>query len=142
VKSLVEWEDPPQLRKVLSRISLLLTQTGQRDNWLLADYTGNLARKIVAFKLLTGQMVRANVGDAVVVYAVEKFGLKVKPQGLEVDAYDLKLARMLDKLKERRTLTPKKRCCPQYWKYNPNEEPISTSEHVFGCHDFIGMEYE
>jgi len=119
VKSLVEWEDPPQLRKVLSRISLLLTQTGQRDNWLLADYTGNLARKIVAFKLLTGQMVRAKVGDAVVVYAVEKFGLKVKPQGLEVDADDLELARMLDKLKERRNPHAKKAELPPILEIQP-----------------------
>jgi len=108
VKSMVEWEDPPQLRRVLSRISLLLTQMGQRENWLLADYVGNLARKIVAFKLLTGQMVKANVGDAVVAYAVEKFGLKVKPQGLEADADDLELVRMLDKLKERRNPHAKK----------------------------------
>jgi hypothetical protein len=119
VKTLVEWEDPPQLRKVLSRISLLLTLTGQRDNWLLADYTGNLARKIVAFKLLTGQMVRANVGDAVVVYAVEKFGLKVKPQGLEVDADDLELARMLDKLKERRNPHAKKAELPPILEIQP-----------------------
>jgi hypothetical protein len=101
VKTLVEWEDPPQLRKVLSRISLLLAQRGQRENWLLADYAGNLARKIVTFKLLTGQTVKANVGDAVVAYAVEKFGFKVQPQGLDADADDLELARMLDKLKER-----------------------------------------
>ena len=97
----MEWEDPPQLRKVLSRISLLLAQRGQRENWLLADYAGNLARKIVTFKLLTGQTVKANVGDAVVAYAVEKFGFKVQPQGLDADADDLELARMLDKLKER-----------------------------------------
>ena len=55
VKTLVEWEDPLQLRRVLSRISLLLTRMGQRENWLLADYAGKLARKIVAFKLLTKQ---------------------------------------------------------------------------------------
>jgi len=45
--------------------------------------------------------VKANVGDAVAAYATEKFGLKVKPQGLEADADDLELVRMLDKLKER-----------------------------------------
>jgi len=45
--------------------------------------------------------VKANVGDAVVAYAVEKFGFKVQPQGLDADADDLELARMLDKLKER-----------------------------------------
>ena len=101
VKTLVEWEDPPQLRKVLSRISLLLTQMGQRENWLLADFTGNLARKTVAFKLLTCQTVNANVGDAVVAYAAEKFGLKVKPQGLEAEADDLELVRMLDKFKDK-----------------------------------------
>jgi hypothetical protein len=101
VKTLVEWEDPPQLRRVLSRISLLLTQMGQRENWLLADFTGKLARKTVAFKLLTCQTVPANVGDAIVAYAAEKFGLKVKPPGLKVDADDLELVRMLDKVKDR-----------------------------------------
>jgi len=120
VKSMVEWEDPPQLRRVLSRVSLLLAQIGQRENWLLADYVGNLARKIVAFKLLTGQMVKANVGDAVAAYATEKFGLKVKPQGLEADADDLELVRMLDKLKDKRNPHAKKvKLLPILEKYNP-----------------------
>jgi hypothetical protein len=40
IRALVEWEDPPQLRRVLSRISFLLAVMGQRENWLLADYAG------------------------------------------------------------------------------------------------------
>jgi hypothetical protein len=99
VETLVEWEDPPQLRRVLSRISLLLSQMGERENWLLANYTGNLARKVVTFKLLTSKNVRTHVGDAVVVYAIEKFGLKAKPPNLKVFDEDLELTRMLDKFK-------------------------------------------
>jgi hypothetical protein len=72
---------------------------GERENWLLANYTGNLARKVVTFKLLTSKNVRTHVGDAVVVYAIEKFGLKAKPPNLKVFDEDLELTRMLDKFK-------------------------------------------
>jgi len=84
---------------------------------LLFVLHGNLARKIVAFKLLMGQTMKANVGDAVVAYAVEKFGLK--PQGLEADADDLELARMLDKLKERWNPHAKKAELPPILEIQP-----------------------
>lgn len=80
---------------------------------------GNLARKIVAFKLLMGQTMKANVGDAVVAYAVEKFGFKVQPQGLDADADDLELARMLDKLKERWNPHAKKAELPPILEIQP-----------------------
>jgi len=96
VKTLVEWEDPPQLRRVLSRISLLLTQMGQRDNWLLANYAGNLARKTVAFKLLTKQPVSYRLGDAIIAHTIEKFGLKANPPSLKVETEDLQLIRQLE----------------------------------------------
>jgi len=96
VKTLVEWEDPPQLRKVLSRISLLLARMGQRENWLLADYAGNLARKIVAFKLLTKQPVSYKLGDAIIAHTIEKFSLKTGPPNLKVENEDLQLIRQLE----------------------------------------------
>ena len=96
VKTLVEWEDPPQLRRVLSRISLLLTRMGQRENWLLADYAGNLARKIVAFKLLTKQPVSYKLGDAITAHTIEKFGLKTAASDLKVENEDLQLIQQLE----------------------------------------------
>jgi transcription initiation factor TFIIIB Brf1 subunit/transcription initiation factor TFIIB len=99
VKTLVEWEDPPQLRRVLSRISLLLAQMGQRENWLLADYTGNLARKIVAYKLLTKQTVSYRLGDAIVAYVIQKFNLKANASStLKVETEDLQLIRQLENI--------------------------------------------
>ena len=96
VKTLVEWEDPPQLRRFLSRISLLLTRMGQRENWLLADYAGNLARKIVAFKILTKQPVSYKLGDAIIAHTIEKFSLKTGPPNLKVENEDLQLIQQLE----------------------------------------------
>ena len=63
-----------------------------------------------------------NVGDAVVAYAIEKFGLKVKPPDLKADADDLELARTLDKVKDKWNPQAKNRIVapslPQE-KYNP-----------------------
>jgi transcription initiation factor TFIIIB Brf1 subunit/transcription initiation factor TFIIB len=101
VKTLIEWEDPPQLRKVLSRISLLLTQMGQRENCLLADYTGKLARKIVAFKLLTKQPISYRLGDAIIARTIEKFGLKANPPNLKVENEDLQLIRQLENITQK-----------------------------------------
>ena len=101
VKTLVEWEDPPQLRRVLSRISLLLAQMGQRNNWLLANYTGNQARKIVAFKLLTKQPVSYKLGDAIIAHTIEKFSLKTDPPNLKVETEDLQLIRQLENIAQK-----------------------------------------
>jgi len=101
VKTLIEWEDPPQLRKVLSRISLLLTQMGQRENWLLANYAGNLARKIVAFKLLTKQPISHKLGDAIIAHTIEKFGLKTAASDLKVETEDLQLIRQLENMAQK-----------------------------------------
>jgi hypothetical protein len=101
VKTLVEWEDPPQLRRVLSRISLLLTQMGQRENWLLADYAGNLARKVVAFKLLAKQPVGYRLGDAIIAHTIEKFGLKTAASDLKVETEDLQLIRQLENMAQK-----------------------------------------
>jgi hypothetical protein len=91
IKLLMEWEDPPQLRRVLSRISLLLTRRGRREDWQLADYTGNLARKLVAYKLLTKQGISFRLGDAIVAYAMEKFGLNSAAPDLKAETEDLEL---------------------------------------------------
>jgi len=101
VKTLVEWEDPPQLRRVLSRISLLLAQMGQRENWLLANYAGNLARKTVAFKLLTKQPVGYRLGDAIIAHTIEKFSLKASPPNLKVENEDLQLIRQLENITQK-----------------------------------------
>jgi transcription initiation factor TFIIIB Brf1 subunit/transcription initiation factor TFIIB len=97
IKTLMEWEDPPQLRRVLSRISLLLAQMGQRENWPLANYTGNLARKTVAFKLLTKHSVSYRLGDAVVTYAIKKFNLKADALStVKPETEDLELIRQME----------------------------------------------
>jgi len=101
VKTLVEWEDPPQLRRVLSRISLLLTQMGQRENWLLADYAGKLARKIVAFKLLTREPISYKLGDAIIAHTIKKFSLKASPPNLKVENEDLQLIRQLENITQK-----------------------------------------
>ena len=101
VKTLIEWEDPPQLRRVLSRISLLLMQMGQRENWLLANYAGNLARKIVAFKLLTKQPVGYKLGDAIIAHTIEKFRLKTAASDLKVENEDLQLIQQLENITQK-----------------------------------------
>jgi len=101
IKTLVEWEDPPQLRRVLSRISLLLTQMGQRENWQLANYTGNLARKIVAFKLLTKQPISYKLGDAITAHTIEKLGLKTAASDLKVENEDLQLIQQLENITQK-----------------------------------------
>ncbi|MDW8023113.1 MAG: hypothetical protein RMJ15_05190, partial [Nitrososphaerota archaeon] len=47
IKVMLQAEDPPQLRRILSRISHVLDKLGFRGNCEIAAYTGNLARKIV-----------------------------------------------------------------------------------------------
>jgi hypothetical protein len=97
IKTLVEWEDPPQLRRVLSRISVLLAQMGQRENWLLANYTGNLARKTVAFKLLTKQNISYKLGDAIVAHAMQKLNLKAGAlSSVKPETEDLELIRQME----------------------------------------------
>ncbi|MBS7621009.1 hypothetical protein KEJ32_02690 [Candidatus Bathyarchaeota archaeon] len=52
IKVMAQLEDPPQLKRILSRISQLLDRLRLRGNHEIAAYTGNLARKIVAFALI------------------------------------------------------------------------------------------
>jgi len=102
IKTLVEWEDPPQLRRVLSRISLLLAQMGQRENWPLANYAGNLARKTVAFKLLTKQKISYRLGDTIVAYVIKKFNLKADALStMKVEAEDLELIRQMENMEQK-----------------------------------------
>jgi len=96
IRALVEWEDPPQLRRVLSRISFLLAVMGQRENWLLADYAGKLARKLVAFKIISKQPISYRLGDTVVVYALKKFNMKTDFSKLKISIEDLRLITQLE----------------------------------------------
>jgi len=77
MKLITQMEDPPQLRKVLTRISLILDMAGLRENHQIADYAGKLARKIVAFALIAHIPVRKRIGDAIAQHAIKKFQLKV-----------------------------------------------------------------
>jgi len=75
IRVMVQAEDPPQLRRVLSRISDLLKRLGYGENWELANYAGNLARAAVAFKLTAKLEVNMSLADAVVLFCLKKFGL-------------------------------------------------------------------
>jgi len=97
IRALVEWEDPPQLRRVLSRISFLLAVMGQRENWLLADYAGKLARKLVAFKIISKQPISYKLGDTVTAYTLKKFNMKPDFSKLKISIEDLHLITQLEK---------------------------------------------
>jgi transcription initiation factor TFIIIB Brf1 subunit/transcription initiation factor TFIIB len=102
IRALVEWEDPPQLRRVLSRISFLLTVMGQRENWLLADLAGKLARKLVAFKIISKQPISYRLGDTVAAYTLKKFNIKPDFSKLKISIEDLCLITQLENTKTKK----------------------------------------
>jgi len=77
IRVVMHMEDPPQLRRVLTRISVLLDKFGMRDNHEIANYTGNLARKIVAFAITAQLHISTRIADAIVKHAIQKFQLKI-----------------------------------------------------------------
>ncbi|MEM3695085.1 MAG: TFIIB-type zinc ribbon-containing protein [Candidatus Bathyarchaeia archaeon] len=79
IKVMVQAEDPPQLRRILSRISQLLDKLGFRGNHEVAAYTGNLARKIVAFAIAARIKVPSTWADAIVHHTLNKLQLKATP---------------------------------------------------------------
>ncbi|MEM0096120.1 MAG: hypothetical protein QW660_05745 [Candidatus Bathyarchaeia archaeon] len=88
IKVMVQAEDPPQLRKILSRISQLLDKLGYRGNYEMAAYTGNLARKIVAFALAARLKVPTRWADAIVKHALNKLQLNVDSQNQALSVKD------------------------------------------------------
>ena len=77
IKVMVQAEDPPQLRRILSRISQLLDKLGFRGNYEIAAYTGNLARKVVAFALAARLSIPSTWADAIVRHTLNKLQLKI-----------------------------------------------------------------
>jgi len=77
IRVIARMEDPPQLRKLLTRISQILDRLGFRENYEIAAYTGNMARKIVAFALAARLKVPTGWADAIVQHALNKFQLKM-----------------------------------------------------------------
>ncbi|MEM3666967.1 MAG: hypothetical protein QW222_07810 [Candidatus Bathyarchaeia archaeon] len=80
IKIMVQLEEPPQLRRILSRISQIIDKLGFRGNYEIAAYTGNLARKIVAFALTAHVKVPTGWADAIVKHALNKLKLNVDSQ--------------------------------------------------------------
>ncbi|MEM3698017.1 MAG: TFIIB-type zinc ribbon-containing protein [Candidatus Bathyarchaeia archaeon] len=77
IKVLTQMEDPQQLRRILTRISLLLDKFRMRGNHEIADYTGNIARKIVAFCLTAQLQIPTRLADAIVKHALQKLQIKI-----------------------------------------------------------------
>jgi len=77
IKVMVQAEDPPQLRRILSRISQILDKLGFRGNYEIAAYTGNLARKVVAFALAARLSIPSTWADAIVRHTLNKLQLKI-----------------------------------------------------------------
>ncbi|MEM3579612.1 MAG: hypothetical protein QXL54_05275 [Candidatus Bathyarchaeia archaeon] len=88
IKIMAQMEDPPQLRRILSRISQLLDKLGFRGNHEIAAYTGNLARKIVAFALAARLKVPTGWADAIVKHALNKLQLNMDSQNQALSAKD------------------------------------------------------
>jgi len=88
IKLIAQAEDPPQLRRILARVSQLLDKLGFRGSHELADYTGKLARKIVAFALVAHVQVPTRVADAIVKHALRKLQLKTNINEQTLDAKD------------------------------------------------------
>ncbi|MDW8022958.1 MAG: TFIIB-type zinc ribbon-containing protein [Nitrososphaerota archaeon] len=86
IKVMAQMEDPPQLRRILTRVSLLLDKFGMRGNHEIADYMGNLARKIVAFCLIAQLRISTRLADAIVKHALEKLQTKA-PSEAETLSY-------------------------------------------------------
>ncbi|MEM3618713.1 MAG: TFIIB-type zinc ribbon-containing protein [Candidatus Bathyarchaeia archaeon] len=88
VKIIAQMEDPPQLRRILSRISHLLDRLGFRGNYEIAAYTGNLARKIVAFALAARLKVPTGWAYAIVKHALNKLQLNMDSQNQVLSVKD------------------------------------------------------
>jgi len=88
IKLIAQAEDPPQLRRILSRSSQLLDELGFRGSHELANYTGNLARKIVAFALIAHIQVSTRMADAIVKHALQRLQLKPDIDGQTLNAKD------------------------------------------------------
>jgi len=88
IKLIAQAEDPPQLRRILARISQLLDKLGFRGSHELADYTGKLARKIVAFALIAHIQVPMRMADAIVKHALQKLQPKTSVNEQTLDAKD------------------------------------------------------
>jgi len=88
IKLIAQAEDPPQLRRILARVSQLLDKLGFRGSHELADYTGKLARKIVAFALVAHIQVSIRMADAIVKHALQKLQLKTNIDDQTLDAKD------------------------------------------------------
>jgi len=88
IKLIAQAEDPPQLRRILARVSQLLDKLGFRGSHELANYTGNLARKIVAFALIAHIQVSTRMADAIVKHALQRLQLKPDIDGQTLNARD------------------------------------------------------
>ena len=76
IRVITQMEDPPQLRRILTRISVALDQLGMRDNYEVADYAGSLARKVVGFAIIANVKIPTRMADALVKHILNKFGIK------------------------------------------------------------------
>ncbi|MGB9779117.1 MAG: TFIIB-type zinc ribbon-containing protein [Candidatus Bathyarchaeales archaeon] len=91
IKVMAQMEDPPQLKRILTRISLLLDKFGMRSNHEIADYTGNLARRIVAFCLTAKLQISTRLADAIVKHALQKLQIKVPNEAETLNCKDEEL---------------------------------------------------
>jgi hypothetical protein len=109
IKVIAQMEDPPQLKRILTRISLLLDMNGMRENHEIANYTGNLARKIVGFAIVANLNIPTRIGDAIVQYANQKFQLKCNnnAQNLKFKEEDIEFVEWFEKATQ--MLKPKTR---------------------------------
>ncbi|MEM3698063.1 MAG: hypothetical protein QXQ94_11330, partial [Candidatus Bathyarchaeia archaeon] len=114
IKVMVQAEDPPQLRRILSRISQILDKLGFRGNYEVAAYTGNLARKIVAFALVARLKVPTRWADAIVKHALHKLQLNVnsQSQAFSVKDEDLQFVEWFEDAIQKFKLKEVKPYCP------------------------------
>ncbi|MEM2512709.1 MAG: hypothetical protein QXU81_00090 [Candidatus Bathyarchaeia archaeon] len=75
-KSRANNHDPPQLRRLLTRISILLDRNGLRNNHVVADYAGRVMRKLYSMSKAIGVRLPISMADAVVAYTFHKFKIK------------------------------------------------------------------
>jgi hypothetical protein len=80
-----------------------------RENHEIANYTGNLARKIVSFAITANLNIPTRIGDAIVQYAIQKFQLKCNndAQNLKFKEEDIKFVEWFEKATQ--ILKPKTR---------------------------------
>jgi len=72
---------------------------GMRENHEIANYTGNLARKIVSFAITANLNIPTRIGDAIVQYTTQKFQLKCNnnAQNLKFKEEDIKFVEWFEK---------------------------------------------